>query len=255
MNAPPPQASYPCGNFSGISYGDTKYTSPYKVRWAVLSHVIVSYVSIRVRSKGNISPYGLSEVSVLTELPVGHLCCSLTDVPPQSNSPSVGVPVGVESSREANHTAHSKPVRQPNRQVAVFHGRFRVSNRMRYVHTRRVVRFPGWIGPSCMQRDTPNRMIAVDSKTTLRNHRSQSTRSHEVRHPARIHSTPLSTSRLRSSPGRPAVNHRLESSSKGSSCPVVSGFHVIATYHAADMIRIDKPVTPARVTVISLESE
>ena len=69
-----------------------------KVRWAVLSHVIVAYVSTRVRSKGNISPYGLSEVSVLTELPVGHLCCSLTDVPPQSNSPSVGVRVGFDAS-------------------------------------------------------------------------------------------------------------------------------------------------------------
>ena len=142
MNAPPPQASYPCGNFSGISRGDTKYTSPRKVRWAVLSHVIVSYVSIRVRSKGNISPYGLSEVSVLTELPVGHLCCSLTDVPPQSNSPSVGV--RIESQHSQAGESIVRYVRQPNRQVAVFHGRFRISNRMRYVPTSRRT-LPGWM--------------------------------------------------------------------------------------------------------------
>ena len=45
LNAPPPQASYPCGNFSGISAVDTNYvqyvyTSTEEVRWAVLSHVV-----------------------------------------------------------------------------------------------------------------------------------------------------------------------------------------------------------------------
>ena len=158
MNAPPPQASYPCGNFSGISRGDTKYTSPRKVRWAVLSHVIVAYVSTRVRSKGNISPYGLSEVSVLTELPVGHLCCGLTDVPPQSNSPSVGVRIESQPSQASESIV--RYVRQPNRQVAVFHGRFRVSNRVRNVPTSRRT-LPGLDGPESHTKLRTKQLIAT----------------------------------------------------------------------------------------------
>ena len=32
-------------------------------------------------------PYALREISVLTEVTLGHLCYPLTDVPPQPNSP------------------------------------------------------------------------------------------------------------------------------------------------------------------------
>ena len=32
-------------------------------------------------------PFVLHEISVLIELPLGHLCYRLTDVPPQPNSP------------------------------------------------------------------------------------------------------------------------------------------------------------------------
>ncbi len=42
---------------------------------------------VSVRNQDDFSPYGLSEVSVLTESPLKHLCCILTDVPPQPNSP------------------------------------------------------------------------------------------------------------------------------------------------------------------------
>ena len=35
----------------------------------------------------SICPFALREVSVLSELALGHLRYSLTDVPPQSNSP------------------------------------------------------------------------------------------------------------------------------------------------------------------------
>jgi len=45
----------------------------------------------RVRTENtnqvSFSPFGPREVSVLTELTLGHLRCCLTDVPPQPNSP------------------------------------------------------------------------------------------------------------------------------------------------------------------------
>ena len=39
------------------------------------------------RGQASICPFALREVSVLTELALGHLRYHLTDVPPQSNSP------------------------------------------------------------------------------------------------------------------------------------------------------------------------
>ena len=39
------------------------------------------------RDQASICPFALREVSVLAELTLGHLRYSLTDVPPQSNSP------------------------------------------------------------------------------------------------------------------------------------------------------------------------
>ena len=38
-------------------------------------------------NQGNIYPFAQHEVSVLVELPLGHLRYRLTDVPPQPNSP------------------------------------------------------------------------------------------------------------------------------------------------------------------------
>ncbi|XP_046828826.1 uncharacterized protein LOC124428609 [Vespa crabro] len=66
MNAWPPQASYPCGSI-GRAFA----------------------VSMRTehRDQASFCPFALREVSVLAELAIGHLRYSLTDVPPQSNSP------------------------------------------------------------------------------------------------------------------------------------------------------------------------
>ncbi|KAL0098328.1 hypothetical protein PUN28_017917 [Cardiocondyla obscurior] len=66
MNAWPPQASYPCGSI-GRAFA----------------------VSMRTehRDQASFCPFALREVSVLAELALGHLRYSLTDVPPQSNSP------------------------------------------------------------------------------------------------------------------------------------------------------------------------
>jgi hypothetical protein len=40
------------------------------------------------QDQASICPFALREVSVLTELALGHLRYDLTDVPPQSNSPT-----------------------------------------------------------------------------------------------------------------------------------------------------------------------
>ena len=46
-------------------------------------------VCIRTENQNQVSfyPFVLHEISVLIELTLGHLCYSLTDVPPQPNSP------------------------------------------------------------------------------------------------------------------------------------------------------------------------
>jgi hypothetical protein len=81
MNAWPPQASYPCGNFS-----DTSCLKPLKTKGS-----IGPAFAVRIRTENqdqaSICPFALREVSVLTELALGHLRYLLTDVPPQSNSP------------------------------------------------------------------------------------------------------------------------------------------------------------------------
>ena len=44
------------------------------------------------QNQGSFYPYVLLEISVLNELPLGHLRYLLTDVPPQPNSQPVTVP-------------------------------------------------------------------------------------------------------------------------------------------------------------------
>ena len=81
MNAWLPQASYPCGNFS-----DTSCLKLVKPKGSI-GHAFT--VCIRTENQNQVSfcPFALREVSVLTELTLGHLRYHLTDVPPQSNSP------------------------------------------------------------------------------------------------------------------------------------------------------------------------
>ena len=81
MNAWLPQASYPCGNFSD--------TSSFKSRKAKGSIGHAFTVCIRTENQNQMSfyPFVLHEISVLVELILGHLRYSLTDVPPQPNSP------------------------------------------------------------------------------------------------------------------------------------------------------------------------
>ena len=81
MNAWLPRASYPCGNFSG-----TSYLKLVKIKGSIGPGFPVCTVTDS-QDQASFCPFALCEVSVLTELTLGHLRYHLTDVPPQPNSP------------------------------------------------------------------------------------------------------------------------------------------------------------------------
>ena len=81
MNAWPPQASYPCGNFS-----DTSCSKLLKPKGSI-GRAFAVRIRTENQDQASFCPFALREVSVLTELALGHLRYHLTDVPPQSNSP------------------------------------------------------------------------------------------------------------------------------------------------------------------------
>ena len=80
MNAWPPQASYPCGNFSDTSC--KKLFSPK----GSIGHAFAALARTERLGQASFCPFALREVSVLAELALGHLRYYLTDVPPQSNT-------------------------------------------------------------------------------------------------------------------------------------------------------------------------
>ena len=81
MNAWLPQASYPCGNFSDTSSFKFERTK------GSIGHAFTVCIHTENQNQGSFYPFILHEVSVLIELPLGHLRYRLTDVPPQPNSP------------------------------------------------------------------------------------------------------------------------------------------------------------------------
>ena len=94
MNAWPPQASYPCGNFS-----DTSCLKLVKSKGSI-GRAFTVCIRTENQNQASICPFALREVSVLTELALGHLRYFLTDVPPQSNSPPDAVVKADRSSYE-----------------------------------------------------------------------------------------------------------------------------------------------------------
>ena len=81
MNAWPPQASYPCGNFS-----DTSRFKSRNVKGSI-GHAFAFSTRTENQNQTSFYPFALREISVLTELIFGHLRCLVEDVPPQPNSP------------------------------------------------------------------------------------------------------------------------------------------------------------------------
>jgi hypothetical protein len=112
MNAWPPQASYPCGNFS-----DTSCWKLSKPKGSI-GRAFAVPMRTEHRDQASICPFALREVSVLAELALGHLRYYLTDVPPQSNSPPGSV---LGSDRE--RTGRRRPKTQgPRRAERTDHG-------------------------------------------------------------------------------------------------------------------------------------
>src|SRR5512133_2308983 len=96
MNAWLPQASYPCGNFSdtpGLKLHRKRKSNMNKFTFEFSTLGIAGprfrglYSYWKYKNQGSFYPYVLHEISVLVELPLGHLRYRLTDVPPQPNSP------------------------------------------------------------------------------------------------------------------------------------------------------------------------
>ena len=81
MNAWLPQASYPCGNFSDTSSFILRRTK------GSIGHDFSVCILTENQNQVSFYPFVLHEISVLTELTLGHLRYYLTDVPPQPNSP------------------------------------------------------------------------------------------------------------------------------------------------------------------------
>ncbi|KAI1798504.1 hypothetical protein F4811DRAFT_566391 [Daldinia bambusicola] len=106
MNAWPPQASYPCGNFSGTSSLKFRGTK------GSIGHTFMVCIHTENQNQGDFYPFVLLEISVLHEPPLGHLRYGLTDVPPQPNSPPDNVFNPGRPAKDLN-----------TRRVVVFHRR------------------------------------------------------------------------------------------------------------------------------------
>ena len=103
MNAWPPQASYPYGNFSDTS------TCNFRKRKGSIGHNFLARIRTENQRQTSFSPFSLHEISVLIELTLGHLRYCLTDVPPQPNSPPDYV--FCTSQPERSPTLKLKPVK------------------------------------------------------------------------------------------------------------------------------------------------
>jgi len=86
LNAWLPQASYPCGNFS-----DTSSLRPINSTEGSIGHAFTVRIVTANQNQMSLCPFALQEVSVLSELILGHPRYCLTDVPPQPNSPNDNV--------------------------------------------------------------------------------------------------------------------------------------------------------------------
>jgi hypothetical protein len=86
MNAWPPQASYPCGNFSDTSNNRDSVSLEGMIRGSI-GPAFAVFPDTEGSDQVSFCPFTLLEVSVLYELALGHLRYLLIDVPPQSNSP------------------------------------------------------------------------------------------------------------------------------------------------------------------------
>jgi hypothetical protein len=123
MNAWPPQASYPCGNFSDTSRFKSRIVK------GSIGHAFAFSTHTENQNQTSFYPFALREISVLTELIFGHLRCLVEDVPPQPNSPPKCVGRAVHADESALGAKTGLAAAQPHAlskarlRVVVFHGR------------------------------------------------------------------------------------------------------------------------------------
>ena len=111
MNAWLPQISYPCGKFSDTSQPMRRIPK------GSIGHAFTVTRACSAHHETTLSPFSLRELSELTEIAIGHLWCSLTDVPPQPNSQPVDVPTGSHLLNNIN----TQRVSSAASNVVVFH--------------------------------------------------------------------------------------------------------------------------------------
>ena len=126
MNAWLPQASYPCGNFSGTSSLKFRGTK------GSIGHTFMVCIHTENQNQGDFYPFVPLEISVLHESPLGHLRYLLTDVPPQPNSPPDNVfrpdrptEASLGSKRRGDAPPPTNGISKITLKVVVFH--FRLS--------------------------------------------------------------------------------------------------------------------------------
>ena len=100
-NAWPPQASYPCGNFSDTSCSKLWSVEKGNPRGS-LGPACAVFIRTENKDQAGFCPFALREVSVLSEPTLGHPRYCFVDVPPQSNSPSSTV-------RDSGHEIATSP--------------------------------------------------------------------------------------------------------------------------------------------------
>ncbi|OBA13864.1 hypothetical protein OGAPODRAFT_52169, partial [Ogataea polymorpha] len=110
-----PQASYPCGNFSGTSSLKFRGTK------GSIGHTFMVCIHTENQNQGDFYPFVLLEISVLHESPLGHLRYRLTDVPPQPNSPPDNVFNPDQPTRDLK--SRTWTVNKKTIKVVVFHWR------------------------------------------------------------------------------------------------------------------------------------
>ncbi len=90
------QSVHPCGNFSGTSSLKFRGTK------GSIGHTFMVCIHTENQNQGDFCPFALLEISVLHESPLGHLRYSLTDVPPQPNSPPDNVFIPDQPAKDLN---------------------------------------------------------------------------------------------------------------------------------------------------------
>ncbi len=72
----------------------TNHTPPHTLSFTFkgsIGHAFTVCIHTENQNQGSFYPFILREISVLAELPLGHLCYLLKGIPPQSNSPPEAV--------------------------------------------------------------------------------------------------------------------------------------------------------------------